>query len=178
MIPSNAKEQLDLFRKYVQQQARTNLTKGNRNVTKKLYNSIGSTAKVSKNSFELSFQMEQYGNYLDKGVKGAVTSLKAPDSPYKFGTGTGPKGGLTQGISKWVKARKFQFRDRETGKFMSYEQTAKLITRSIYLKGTKPTLFFTKPFNKGFEKYINEDLIEAFALDAENLIKFSTNDNS
>lgn len=172
MIPNNTEEQLNLFRKYVQQQARTNLTKGGKNVTKKLYDSIGSQMKVSKNSFHLSFEMEMYGQFLDKGVKGSINSNKAPDSPFKFGSGTGT-GSLSDGINKWVRARRFQFRDRQNGKFMSYEQTAKLITRSIYLNGTKPTLFFTKPFKAGFEKYITQDLIKAFALDAVDLMDFT-----
>lgn len=174
MILSNTQQQLDAFRKYVQQQSRTNLTKGKHNVSKSLYDSIKSTSKVSKNSFELYFEMENYGQFLDKGVKGAVSSLKAPNSPFKFGTGTGEPGGLTKGINKWVRARHFQFRDRETGKFMSYEQTAQLIIRSVYLTGTKPTLFFTKPFNKGYENYLSKDLIDKFALDTVDLMDFST----
>ena len=55
---------------------------------------------------------------------------------------------------------------------MSYEQTAQLITRSIYLKGTKPTLFFSKPFEKGFEK-LPQDLVEAYGLDIESFLKFT-----
>ncbi len=163
---------LEAFNKYVIQQARTNLTKKDKNVSKKLYDSLKSKTKVNPNSIENYIEMEEYGQYLDLGVKGKISSAKAPNSPFKFGSGTGRKGGLTEGIRGWVKARRFQFRNRENGKFMSFEQTAQLITRSIYLKGTKPTLFFSKPFEKGFER-LPDELIEAYGLDLESFIKFT-----
>jgi hypothetical protein len=163
---------LEAFNKYVIQQARTNLTKKDKNVSKKLYDSLKSKTKVNPNSIENYIEMEEYGQYLDLGVKGKVSSAKAPNSPFKFGSGTGRKGGLTEGIRGWVKARRFQFRNRENGKFMSFEQTAQLITRSIYLKGTKPTLFFSKPFEKSFER-LPDELIEAYGLDLESFIKFT-----
>ena len=163
---------LQAFNKYVIQQARTNLTKKDKNVSKKLYDSLKATSKVNPKSIENYIEMEQYGQFLDLGVKGKVSSQRAPNSPFKYGSGTGRKGGLTEGIRGWVKARRFQFRNKENGKFMSYEQTAQLITRSIYLKGTKPTLFFSKPFEKGFEK-LPQDLVEAYGLDIESFLKFT-----
>lgn len=163
---------LQAFNKYVIQQARTNLTKGNKNVTKELYDSLKATSKVNPNSIENYIEMADHGKFLDLGVKGKVSSQRAPNSPFKFGSGTGKPGGLTEGIRGWVKARRFQFKNRETGKFMSYEQTAQLITRSIYLKGTKPTLFFSKPFAKGFES-LPDELIKAYGLDIESFMKFT-----
>lgn len=163
---------LEAFNKYVIKQARTNLTKGNKNVSKKLYDSLKATTKVNPNSIENYIEMEKYGQFLDLGVKGKISGQRAPNSPFKFGSGTGKKGGLTEGIRGWVKARRFQFKNRENGKFMSYEQTAQLIIRSIYLKGTKPTLFFSKPFAKGFES-LPDELIKAYGLDIESFMKFT-----
>lgn len=167
---------LEKFRDYVIQQSRSNLTKGNKNASKNLYNQIKGDVKVSKNSFELSFDMPIYGQFQDKGVKGKFASLKAPNSPFKFGSGTGPKGGLTKGIKEWVKRRGFQFRDKKSGRFLSYEQTAFLISRSIYTTGLRPSLFFTKPFEAGYKKYIDDDLINQFALDVEDLMQFTLKD--
>jgi len=162
-------KELDKFKRYVVQQSRSNLTKGGKNVNKKLYNSIDGEAISSKNSLRLAFEMEDYGTFQDLGVKGKTSSAKAPNSPYKFGSGTGKKGGLTEGINKWVRARRFQFRDRK-GKFLSFDSTAFLVTRSIYNKGIKPSFFFTKPFEKAFER-LPDDIIEAYGLDVESLIK-------
>ena len=56
--------------KFVIQQSRSRLTKGRKNVNKKLYNSLDGEVKVYPNSFSLSFYMEEYGVYQDKGVSG------------------------------------------------------------------------------------------------------------
>ena len=164
----NTHEELDKFKRYVIAKSKLNLKEQDRNVSSKLYNSIKGEAKVMPNSFSLEFTMEEHGAYLDQGVKGKNSSSKAPNSPFKFGSGKGKKGGLTNGIEKWVKARRFQFRDKETGKFLSYKSTAFLITRSIYSKGTKPTLFFTKPFEKAFDK-LPESLVVKYGLDCSKL---------
>jgi hypothetical protein len=164
------------FRDYVIQQSRSNLTKSGHNNTKGLYNSIKGEV-ITENGYSIvGFSMDDYGMFVDKGVKGKSSSLKAPNSPFKFGSGTGRKGGLTQGINKWVKQKRFQFKDRKTGKFMSYESTAYLITRSIFHNGIKPSLFFTKPFEAGYKKYIDVDLIKAFGQDVETIIDYNLKD--
>ena len=174
---------LQAFNEFVIKEAKQNLMKGGQhgtnNVSKKLSDSLKAQTKVNPNSISNYIEMEDYGKFLDLGVKGKVSSQRAPNSPFKFGSGKGKPGGLTEGIRGWVKARRFQFRKRDsdgksTGKFMSYEQTAQLITRSIYLKGTKPTLFFSKPFAKGFES-LPEELIKAYGLDIESFMKFTLN---
>ena len=161
--------EIDKFKRYVIAKSKLNLKEQDRNVSSKLYNSIGGESISSKNSIRLAFEMEDYGTFQDLGVKGKRSSAKAPNSPYKFGSGTGKKGGLTEGINKWVRARRFQFRDKK-GQFLSFESTAFLITRSIYNKGIKPSFFFTKQFEKAFER-LPDDIIEAYGLDVESLIK-------
>jgi len=169
------REALNKFAKYVVQESRNNLDRSDKNVSKELYNSIGYDLTVSKNSFGLDLVMQDYGIFQDKGVKGKTSSAKAPNSPFQFGSGTGKKGGLTNGIDKWVRRRRFQFRDKK-GKFMSYQSTALLITRSIYNKGIKPSMFFTKPFEKAF-KGLNEELIQAYALDVQKFMETTIKDN-
>ncbi len=172
MLREKTKSTLDAFNKYVIQQARTNLTKGDRNVSKNLYDSLKGSAKVSANSFESSIEMENYGIFQDKGVKGKMSSAKAPASPFQFGSGTGKKGGLSEGILGWVQKKRFQFKDRKTGKLMSYKSTAFLISRSIYLKGMKPTNFISRPFELAFKR-LPDDIIEAYGLDLETFLKYT-----
>ena len=50
---------LNRFAKHVVTQSKSNLTKGGKNVNKTLYNAIVSELEVSKNSFRLSFNMEE-----------------------------------------------------------------------------------------------------------------------
>jgi hypothetical protein len=120
------------------------------------------------NSFSLQFYMEDYGAFQDLGVQGKNSISKAPNSPFRFGKGTGKPGGLTQGIKEWVRKRRFQFKDKKTGKFLSYESTAFLITRGIYNKGIRPSMFFTKPFQAAY-KNLPDELVKSFALDVEKL---------
>lgn len=167
---------LTKFTKYVVSQSRANLSRNDKNVKRKLYDSIKGESVTSKNSIGIYFEMEDYGAYQDSGVKGkssgnSLSTFK--QGGFRFGTGTGKKGGLTEGINQWVKDRRFQFKDRETGRFMSYEQTAFIITRSIYQKGIKASRFFSKPFEVGFER-LPEELIQAYALDVEKLLKETT----
>ena len=164
--------ELKKFKDYVIQQSKSNLTKGRHNFTKSLYNSIKGESKAYPKSYLLSFSMEEHGYYQDQGVRGKNSSVKAPNSPFKFGTGTGKKGGLTTGIKKWVRAKRFQFKNKETGKFMSYDSTALLIARSIYNKGLKPTLFFTKPFNNAFKR-LPEEMVKGLSMDVDRLFKYS-----
>tara|TARA_R110001599_G_scaffold5732_1_gene28528 strand:+ start:593 stop:1120 length:528 start_codon:yes stop_codon:yes gene_type:complete len=171
---SNVEKELKNFAKYVVTKARINLRGSDKNSSGKLAKSLDSDVKVSKNSFQLAFLMEDYGVFQDKGVRGKSSSAKAPNSPFKFGSGTGRKGGLSEGINKWVKRKRFQFRDKKSGRFLSYDSTAFLISRSIYQKGIAPSLFFTKPFEKAF-KGLNKDLVEAYKLDVEALMKNSIN---
>lgn len=165
----HVEKNLTKFAKGVIKQSRTNLTKKGRNDRKDLYNTLDYELKVYKNSFHLSFEMEDYGKFVDKGVKGKFKSAKAPSSPYKFGSGKGKKGGLTNSIEGWVKRKRFQFRSK-SGKFMSYKSTAFLITRSIYNTGLKTTDFFTRPFELAFKK-LPDDLIESYGLDLEDQLQ-------
>ena len=118
--------------------------------------------------------MEDYGDFVDQGVRGAGSSSNNRTSPFKFGSGTGKKGGLTKGIEKWIKQKPIkQWKDKKTGKFLSYKSMKFLIARSIYNKGTKPSLFFTKPFYSAFKR-LPVDIVKAFKLDIEKAIVLGT----
>ena len=170
---ANVRDSLNAFGKYVIQQSRSNLSKKKKNVNGDLYKSLDYTLRVMPNSFSMSFLMEEYGVYQDKGVKGKESSIKAPNSPFKFGSGKGKKGGLSEGILKWVKNKRIRFRD-EQGRFTkgNYKSIAFVIARSVYKTGIKPSLFFTKPFNKAFEN-LPDDIVESFGLDVEQFLKFT-----
>ena len=173
---NNVNDVLKRFRDYVIQQSRSNLSKGGKNVSKELYNSLKGEIITEDNYSIVGFSMADYGQFQDKGVRGATSSLKAPNSPFRFGSGSGKKGGLTKSILKWVQAKRIQFRDTKSGKFMSYKQTGYLITRSIFHKGIKPSLFFTKPFEAGYKKFIDTDLIKAFGQDVDTMIDYNLTD--
>ena len=178
MLNKQAQDSLNGFAKYVIQQSRSNLTKGGKKASGALYSSLGYNVEQTAKGFSLSFEMEDYGTFQDLGVKGKSKQDKAPNSPYRFGSGTGKKDGLTEGIEKWVKRKRIQFRERkekgEKGRFLSYESTAFIITRSIYQTGIKASLFFTKPFTKAFKR-LPDDLVKAYSIGLEKQIQVNLN---
>ena len=114
--------------------------------------------------------MEDYGEFQDLGVKGVKSSRKAPNSPFKMGTGSAPKGMFKTAINAWVVRKGIAPRDK--GKFTDRKQLNYLIRKSIYETGLKTTNFFTEPFETAFKRLPNE-IIEAYGLDIESLLKIS-----
>lgn len=165
----NVNKAINKFRAYVIQQSRSNLTKGKKNVSKSLYNSLKSEVETENDYILIGFSMDKYGAFQDKGVKGSKSSEKAPDSPFKFKTKMPP----IQPLSEWAKKRNIRLRD-ESGKFKkgNYKTIGFLIARSIFEKGIKPSLFFTKPFEAGYKKFIDTDLIKAFSQDIDVIFSY------
>jgi hypothetical protein len=163
----NTYNYLNSFAKYVIQQSRSNLTNKGKNVDKKLYNSLDSEIEVGANSFRLAFLMENYGEFQDKGVSGTKRKYNTPFS-YKS------KRPPLKPILDWVTKRRFQFKNKENGKFMSYKSTAYLVAGGILKNGIKPSLFFTKPFEKAFER-LPDELVEAYGLDVEQFLQYTLN---
>lgn len=181
MRQEKVKEALERFSRMVIEEAREELASSGKNNTKKGSNSIGKDLNVSPNSFSLSFHMEDYLQFHDQGVKGKTSTYpSAIKSPFRFGSGSGPVGGLTEGLEKWIRQRGIKGRERnvkgEKGRFITNKTLALLMARSIYNKGLKGSMFFTRPFEKNFKK-LPDELVEAFGLDVENFIKFTNGNN-
>ena len=92
------------YAKFLVNQSKANLKKEDKVNTGKLYNSIRKEVETGVGRFDLSVFAEDYAKFIDQGVQGTVIN-QAPNSPYRFGSGTGRKGGLTDGIEKWIKRR-------------------------------------------------------------------------
>ena len=68
---ANLDKALSLFSSYVVDKSKANLNRLKKNASGNLNKSIKGNYKVSKNSFQLSFEMEDYGTFQDLGVKGS-----------------------------------------------------------------------------------------------------------
>jgi hypothetical protein len=161
MVPEQTYKSLSDFRDYVVSNAKQNLLSKNTfgTLSKSLDNSI---VKVSKNSFQLGFTMPMYGQFQDKGVSGVKTKFNTPFS-YK------DKMPPPKAFDKWIVKKGIAPRNAQ-GKFVSREGLKFAIAKKIFLHGIKPSLFFTKPFEAGYKKYIDVELEKAFALDVEKLM--------
>jgi hypothetical protein len=159
---------LRAFGRYVVQQSRTNLTKGKKNVDKTLYDSLGYTMEQVSTGFRLYFEMEDYGMFQDRGVKGVKGGKSLSGFSYKQSSNLVGMESKTGTFGKWAATKRIQFRDKK-GRFLSFKQTGFALATIVKNYGIKPSLFFTKPFEKGF-KDLPTELQEQFAIDLENLI--------
>jgi len=159
---------LRAFGRYVVQQSRTNLTKGKKNVDKTLYDSLGYTMEQVSTGFRLYFEMEDYGMFQDRGVKGVKGGKSLSGFSYKQSSNLVGMESKTGTFGMWAATKRIQFRDKK-GRFLSFKQTGFALATIVKNYGIKPSLFFTKPFEKGF-KDLPTELQEQFAKDLENLI--------
>jgi len=171
----NINKALKSFGDYVVQQSRTNLTKGNHNASKELYNSITYTLDKEEKGFLINFLMEEYGAYQDQGVKGVksnyIVNKKSPFS-YKRNSnliGLEKKTGV---FSKFARRVGLQPRDKK-GRYGSYETMGYILAHSIKNKGIKASMFFTKPFEAAFKR-LPVELVKDFVLDIEKGIILGT----
>ena len=149
---------LNKFAKYVIQQSRSNLTKNKKNSSKSLYNSLDFKYKAVNGGIGIQFLMDEYGLYQDKGVSG---KKKKYNTPFSYKDKMPPSSAL----DKWSVRKGIAPRDK-SGKFIPRKSINFLIARSIYNKGIKPSLFFTKPFEKAY-KDLPKDLVKGFINDIE-----------
>ena len=186
MLGDETLKALNTFGDRVVIDSKKNLKRRNKVSSGRLINSINYKSKVSKNSFELSFEMEQYGLFVDAGVEG-IGGTKKDGSKWKikrvtksslFGKKLSYKGNMKssggrflQSLGGWTIKRGIAPRDKD-GKFMKRKSLIFAIRKSIFHTGIESTKFFVTPFEKGFKK-LPEELVEAYALDAENLLKFA-----
>jgi len=186
------KEALERFRAHVISQARRNLTREGKTASNKLYEGLTSDIKTSPNSIQVLFNMPYYGAFVDEGVKGAnpnynhgfknaekLSYQKAPDSQYKFGTGSGPSGGLRKGLKDWIRTKGIKGRIKKgspgAGRFITNKTLIFLLSRSIYSQGITPTKFFSNPFNSAFAN-LPDELADNFGLDLVDLFDDTMNE--
>ena len=156
------REALNKFGKFVIQQARTRLTKGKKNVSKKLYNSLDYKINATEDSISVIFEMEDYGKFQDQGVSGTKQKYNTPFS-YKS------KMPPSKAFSQFVVRKNIKGSRDEKGRFVKRKTLQYLIARSIFTRGIKPSMFFTKPFNQAFDK-LPPELQDKFGIDIENII--------
>ena len=174
MNTTNIERYLNSFGRKVVDEAQKNLyiNKG----TTALERSIRFEVVADDQGFSTRFYMDDYGEYLDKGVSGnkqqqSFTNYKntTQSSPYSYTT----KGPPIDIISKWIKKKGIEpkglgrGRSKNTGQYIS--GFAYLISRKIKRDGIKSLSFFQKPLGVEYEK-LQEDLLKELKLDIETYI--------
>ena len=172
---NNLEKSLNKFGRGVVYNSRKRLASTGSNFSGKLSSSIKYETKSFKNSFELSFRMEEWGKYQDQGVRG-VGGVRKTTSKFKS---TNNKGKLwKQKVKKGTTP--FSYKKGKKPPVEVFEKWAKskglspfAVREAVYHQGIPAKKFFTTSFEEQFEK-LPDEIVKAFALDVEDLLKFST----
>lgn len=164
----NLEKVMDLYAKAVRRAAQANLRKQDKNATGTLSRTIKLHYEVKKYDVLIYpvTKAAPYWEYVDLGVQGFLTNRKAPDSPFKFGTGTGPKGKLVPAIDRWTIVKPVMDVRDAKGKFIPRKSLVRMIARSVYLHGLKTTHFISDPMSTKWDNYADR-ITEALAKDLE-----------
>lgn len=167
MNQSEVQKELELFKKRVIQQAKSNLTRMGKNSSGALHKGLkGEVTVFRTGNFALEFDLGKYGEFQDKGVSG---KKKKYNTPFSYKSKMPP----SKVFEQWVKNKGIKGRDKK-GRFITTKSLTFLIARGIFNNGIKPSLFFTKPFENEYKKLSN-DLVEAFGLDIDEFLKYTVN---
>ena len=161
----NFKKALEEFRDKVVEESKKNLRKEGKRGGQLENDLKGGEVKVTNRSLQFEIEMPYYGVFHDKGVSGIK---KKYNTPYSYKQKMPPPSKL----DKWTVRKGIAPRD-EKGRFLSRKSLQFLIARSIFYNGIKPSLFFTKQFEK-YAKGLPKELEQAFALDTEAFLEFTT----
>ena len=166
---------LNTFGKSLVKQSKSNLTRKKKGGGD-LYKSLDYEVQEFKNSFSFSFLMEDYGDFVDKGVKG-VGGTKANGKPWK-------KKRVTDNKYKYFKKkppisalngwsiRKGLAPRNSKGQFTKRKSLLFAIATSIFHTGIETTNFYSKPFDLAFKK-LPDDVVEAYGLKLDKFLEAS-----
>tara|TARA_R110000822_G_scaffold179134_2_gene318980 strand:- start:1385 stop:1975 length:591 start_codon:yes stop_codon:yes gene_type:complete len=115
-----------------------------------LYNSIPVQVGTDNNGFFVNLTPKaHYWEFVDKGVQGAKKNIFTGQSksPFKFGSGKGPRG-LRGAIDKWVVQKNLRGSRDAQGRFVPRKSMTFLISKAIYTRGLKPTFFMANTKKK------------------------------
>lgn len=174
----NTQKALTAFGKQIEKQAKANLTRYGKKDTNDLYDSIKVEGKISKSGRSIQFDiyMQDYGKYVDKGVKGVGGTKangtkwkekKVVNSPFKYTTKMPP----TKALDGWVLRKGFVGRN-DKGQMMSRSAVKFAVAQSIFHTGLETTNFFSKPLEDAFKK-LPDELVQKFGLDVDSLLKIA-----
>jgi hypothetical protein len=153
--------------------AADNLNKTNSVTTGNLLDSLDFNIESNRNGYTINFTALDYYKFVDKGVRGAGSSLKNNTSPYKFkylmgqGKGkSGKKSTLITAIEKWIIRNRLTATAKDVNKYgrtgrerkaidatMGRKTLAFLIARSIKRDGLYETGFWSDAFEETFRDF-------------------------
>lgn len=170
---SNIKNYLKSWAEEVIKTAKKNLRSGGKGGGD-LENSLDYTITEQGENLDISFFMNDYGTFVDKGVKGAGGEIKTgkhkgkyggrrwfithegnrKDSPYQFGSGKS-SGSIYKGIGSFIRKKGLQPRS-EGGQYMTTKGLKIAIVKVLWVKGIHGISFFQNSLMLGMKNFKTE----------------------
>lgn len=119
--------------------------------------------QVYKNSFEVTFELEQPDGYIQE------FGLDSGYGAYSMG-GSFPDVGE---IEDWVRNKGFRFEHLtgpKAGQPMSFKETTYLAARKVANEGFDARFFFERAVDRAFP-YLDDELVEKFGLDVDDFLE-------
>jgi hypothetical protein len=139
------KKALQKIGKIWRKNARISLRMQDKVNTGALYNSMSVAVGEDNEGYFVNITPQvHYWEFVDKGVQGASRNIfsRQSESPFKFGSGKGPRG-LRGAIDKWVVQKSIEGTRDAQGRFVTRKSMVFMISRAIYNRGLKPTFFIS-----------------------------------
>lgn len=175
---THTKKALTFIGKRWRKNARTSLKMQGKVNTGALYNSMKVFVGANKHAMYMNMTPKvDYWEYVDKGVQGASKNIfrKQSESPFKFGSGRG-KPGLRSAIDRWTVQKNISGTRDEKGRFVPRQSIVFAISRAIWHRGLKPTLFISGTWKRLRVKAL-KILNDAVTKDIAEVIKQSLQTN-
>ena len=161
--PVKVKQVLNSFGEKVVAKSKENLSP--RSVSGNLASKIKFVATVMPNSMSLKFDLGEYGQGIDQGIKGSTSENQVTaDTPFKFQSVI-PSRAMQQNLDTWASRVGFV-------PFSKDRRFAIATLGAIILqRGIKPTHFFRDAYEEHFAT-LETEIIEAFGLDLDDFFEF------
>jgi hypothetical protein len=163
--PVRVRDVMNNFGENVLETARQNLIERGSSVSGNLEQKMKFVAKVMPNSISLKFDLGEYGEGIDQGVKGSMPQrYLVGRTPFKFNA-LYPSRNMVDNVLSWAKKVGFRFYD--------FDQRHGAFSLATYI--LREGIIGNKFFTDAYEDYIREipeDIAEAFGLDVEEFFRF------
>ena len=157
---SEFKKALENYAEFVINKSRQNLAKGGGFGTHNKSGVLSKSLEYIIKDNKVSFLSEKYGEFLDKGVKGSKSTYpESSASPFRYRDKMPPP----SAFDKWSIKSGIAPRDSK-GKFIKRKSLNYIIANSIFRKGIRASLFFTKPFEEALPLF-EDEMLEGFLND-------------
>ena len=163
------------------------LKKKKADATGVLSNSLRADTLQDEKKFMLRFWFEDYGAFVEQGVRGSQKQWSYVDSsenrklntvgrkypklrqkggrsPFSYKTKMPP----IQALEKWFKDKGVQGRSK-LGRFISHKSFAFIVQRNIFVNGIRAVFFYRDSFAKFYNDKLITDIETAYALDVEDV---------